>query len=555
MIIFGYAGTYIYTLTTLSPSLTLPPIPSFPHEAQRASQKSNFNKHMSTPWVSRPSDFEYTRRVIIDDTDPRVSYDSGTWNLDASAFDNFGMFGEPYNRTMRGATSPKAGFTFHFEGDFIQIRGAKDNRKISHNDTFDSPDSLPKYICQVDGNNIQNVSYIPYIYATTNNVLCEGTRLPSGSHTLTMNITLDDPNKQIFWLDSIEYAYPEGADLSREVVKVQAGDRSCEYHNNSGTWVGMLGSSYGTEEINDSMSFRFNGTSVSVYTWNAGGQEEEWDSASGHYTIDGSDAIKFEIPESIPLVTNGQSKTNTDWYNQLLFKSRDVDGGREHDISITYDGTKTGAKAPQWLLIDHFYVVDAGRSPQGETNDGGESRGGGVESSQTKMPAAAIAGGVVGGVVGLLAIAGIVWFFLRRRRQRGGPRELYPKEELDPTPLIAGSGEHFHRPTSPALSLPNHPTRSIHSGDGTNTLSYHPATISTSLYSVSSADESATSGDGNASSYPSQDQAQNFSDMKGAQREAVSIQTRQHQDSGIRYMQDERERPHFVDVPPTYTAE
>ncbi|KAL0063150.1 hypothetical protein AAF712_009940 [Marasmius tenuissimus] len=188
--------------------------------------------------MSRPSDIKYPRRIVVDDTDPRVIYDSGAWNFDTSTFGDCGVFGDPYNRTMSGMNSPKAGFTFHFEGDFIQMKGAKDNRKISRpsNSTFDSVDSLPKYTCQVDGFPVPAIGYRPLVYESTNNVLCEADRLSEGPHTLIMNITLDDPDTQIFWFDSIEYAYLEGADLSKEVVKIDGGDSiSRIYHNQTGS--------------------------------------------------------------------------------------------------------------------------------------------------------------------------------------------------------------------------------------------------------------------------------------------------------------------------------
>ncbi|KAL0063145.1 hypothetical protein AAF712_009935 [Marasmius tenuissimus] len=522
---------------------------------------------MSAPAVFRPSDLQYPRRIVVDDTDPRVIYDSGTWDFDVSTFNSdfgFGIYGQPYNQTMRGTNSREASFTFHFEanpvlwsliqilkGDFVQVKGAKDVREGSR--PVNNTNTLPKYTCEVDGSNVQNVSYFPSLYAITNNVLCEGTRLSPGQHTLTMNITLTDVDAQTFWLDSIEYAYPEGTDVSREVVKVDASDPSCVYHNETRAWIGNSGLSNGTGTVGASMTFRFNGSSVSLYSWNAG-MDTTWDPSFGNYYIDDSGSTEFDIPRSKPLPYTRQN--SSDWFNQRLFTSKDskVNGEKEHAMVITYTGTKTRANSPQWLLVDYFYVTGAAAngSPQGsnagETDDGEGGRG-----TQRKKPVTAIAGGVIGGVVGLLAIAGIVWFFLRRRRRRKGPRELYPKEELDPTPLIAESGEPFHRSTSPAPSIVHHPTRSIYSGDGTTTLSYHPATTA-SLYSISSADEGATSGDGNTSSYHNQNQVQNFSDMKSAQREVVSVQTRQHQDSGIRYSQNKRGQSQFVDVPPTYTA-
>ncbi|KAK1225859.1 hypothetical protein PQX77_011187 [Marasmius sp. AFHP31] len=504
---------------------------------------------MSAPVVFRPSDLEYPRRIVVDDTDPRILYDSGTWDFDVSTFNSdFGF-------TLHFEVNPVFWTLIQFlEGDFVQVKGAKDVRQGSR--PVDNTNSLPKYTCKVDGSNIQNVSYFNYLYAITNNVLCEGTRLSPGQHTLTMNVTLTDADAQKFWLDSIEYAYPEGTDVSREVVKVDASDANCVYHNETRAWMGTAGLSNGTGTVGAWMTFRFNGSSVSLYSWNAG-MEDTWDRSFGHYYIDNSGNTDFEIPGSKPLPYTKQGRS--DWYNQRLFTSKDseVNGEKEHEMVITYMGAQGRASSAQWLLVDYFYVTgtNASGTPQGTNaadTDGGGGEGGG--GSQRNKPVAAIAGGVVGGVVGLLVMAGIVWFYLRKRRQRKGPRELYPIEDLDPTPLIAGGGEHFHRPSSPAPSVLHHPARSIYSGEGTSTLSYHPATTA-SLDSISSTEEGANSGDGDASSYHNQNQAQNFSDMKSAQREAVSVQTRQHQDSGVRYLQSHSGPSQILDVPPTYTAD
>ncbi|KAJ8081311.1 hypothetical protein PM082_007146 [Marasmius tenuissimus] len=492
--------------------------------------------------MSRPSDIEYPRRIVVDDTDPRVIYDSGAWNLDASTFSDFGVFGDPYNRTMSGTNSPKAGFTFHFEGDFIQIKGAKDNRNMSSqktiesNSTFDSMDSLPKYTCQVDGFFVPAIGYRPLVYEITNNVLCEADRLSKGPHTLTMNITLDDPNAQIFWLDSIEYAYLEGTDLSKEVVKIDGSDSiSCVYHNQTGSWHNDPGSNLfnGTGVTGASMSFKFNGSSVSVYTFNEG-SETELGRASGRYYIDNSGDTTFDIPGSKTLPFNQNNRS--DWLNQHLFTSNKVKGEQEHEMVITYTGVQSASNSAQWLLIDYFYVTGASSTVETQTS--------------SKTPIGAIVGGAVGGTIVILGLLGLVWLFMRRRRQRrGGPRELYPVEGsgfASPVTVSAGNYGHLTSPSSPPPPLPPRESRSpppvqyrYHSSHstGANTLSYP----------IASGYETSTVGSDSRTS-------QNFSDMKNAQQEAVSVQARQHRDSGMRYTGNHGGPSQILEVPPTYTA-
>ncbi|KAK1230896.1 hypothetical protein PQX77_006000 [Marasmius sp. AFHP31] len=207
-------------------------------------------------------DLIYPRRVIVDDTDPRITYETGTWSLNVSSFESPGVSGDPYNQTMKGTNSASASFTFRFESDYVQVRGAKDNSKIRHaNATHDSPDVFPGYTCLVDGLPIPRFGYNTKITETTNLILCEGALLSKNEHTLTMNITLGDKDQdiQVFWLDSIEYAPLDNANLTKQVVRVDSSDKSCFYFNETGKeWQGG-GPANGTGTPRAKMSFKFNG--------------------------------------------------------------------------------------------------------------------------------------------------------------------------------------------------------------------------------------------------------------------------------------------------------
>ncbi|KAL0576606.1 hypothetical protein V5O48_005364 [Marasmius crinis-equi] len=512
--------------------------------------------------MSRASDLEYPRRVVVDDTDPRITYDSGSWNFDASTFDNFGIFGDPYNRTMRGTNSGEAKFSFTFEGEFIQVKGAKDNRKISRpeNSTSDDMTRLPKYTCQVDGSNIQTVEYRPFMYDITNNVLCEQSRLSKGKHTLNMTITLGDTNTQTFWLDSLEYAPLENADLSKEVLKVDGSDPSITYHNDTGSWNTDSKLFNGTGVTGASMSFKFNGTSVTLYGFNEG-SDKDWDRTSGRYYIDNAGDTTFDIPGSKPLPFNQQNRT--DWYNQQVFTSEKVAAG-EHEMVITYTGVKTGSNPAAWLLVDYLYVTGGAKDGSlAGGSDGSNSGSSGVGQEKSKTPVGAIAGGVVGGVVVLLAAAGLLFWLWRRKQARGGPRELYPKEGLDPTPFMAGDmvatghgdtpasskGALMYPVTNPSSAAPGpseYPESVYTTGPSGATLLTLSHGGGPSVHGGSSVSAGDASEPGTTSA------SQNLSDIKSAQSQAVSVQTRQHQDSGIRYSQGPSQ---IVDVPPTYTPE
>lgn len=56
-------------------------------------------------------------------------------------------------------------------------------------------------------------------------------------------------------------------------------------------------------------------------------------------------------------------------------------------------------------------------SSTSDLSDGGDN----VQGSSHKSNAGAIAGGVVGGIAGLILIAGVAWWFLRRKKARSLP--------------------------------------------------------------------------------------------------------------------------------------
>ncbi|KAF9257481.1 hypothetical protein L218DRAFT_975162 [Marasmius fiardii PR-910] len=191
--------------------------------------------------MALPSDLEYPRRVVVDDTDSRIKYDSGSWTIDNNSFDSITRLGAPYNGTQHGTASTTASFSFQFEGDFVQVRGGKDNRKITRPDgvVSDNTTLLAKWTCSIDGSPITSGSYYVYMFDTTHNMLCEQSHLSHSPHTLTVNVTIDDPNTQMFWLDKIEYSPLPGANLAQEVMKFDASDSSIQYDNSTGAWLAI----------------------------------------------------------------------------------------------------------------------------------------------------------------------------------------------------------------------------------------------------------------------------------------------------------------------------
>ncbi|KAK7021844.1 hypothetical protein VNI00_017237 [Paramarasmius palmivorus] len=492
--------------------------------------------------MAYPSNMEFPRRIVIDDTDPRVKYEAGNWSLDnAGTFDGLSSNGAAFKHTMHGTNEDTASFSFAFEGEYVSVWGAKDTRKVQPNGATDDLTKLAQWRCQVDGSPIQHVNYLTPITRITNNLLCEGGGLsPDTPHVLTLNVSIQDPETQMFWLDKIEYTPGTNVNVAGEVMKFDSSDANVRYDNNSGSWITDSGPLFNqTDTRGATMSFRFNGTSVSLYGFNEG-DPDPYAASTARYNIDGSHEINFVSPASRPSPANHSGRI--DHFNELLFTSPDLDPGT-HDLTVTFTDMPTGKEWIQWLTIDYFYVTaSAGTGADGEksgSTSGGSKPGeqsgsasGGSESGKT--PVGAIVGGVVGGVA-VLVLLGLGVFFFLRRRKRSRDAEL-----------TAGSGGY------------------ISSSSGANGVSPYPYSM-LSVSKNSSPRKAAVStpdpypDDVGAASTSSENRTSTGApgstlwDMQDAQRAAVreDVLERRHYDSGIRYPQTQ----HFVDIPPDYTSQ
>ncbi|KAK1217442.1 hypothetical protein PQX77_019906 [Marasmius sp. AFHP31] len=468
--------------------------------------------------------FEYPRRVIVDDTDPRITYETGTWNFDALSFDTFGVFGWPYNETMKGTSSRSASFSFTFEGEYVQVKGGKGNRNTPHPANSTDPlNLLPKYSCEIDGRPFASVNYSTFTYFITNLVLCEQAHLAKTRHTISMTISVADPKTQVFWLDSIEYAPLEGASLTNQVLKVDSSDRSCIYHNDTGGWEsleGNFGALYnGTQMAGTTMSFKFNGTSVSLFGVNPSRiNNSAFEGTTGSYNVDTGSAVPFDILASKGLPFAPGDNIFTAWGNQRFFVTDSLDGSNEHEMIITYSGTGIVPTDQLQLLVIDYFLVENGAT-QVNYNLSEPTNGSTIKGKPTR----AIVGGVVGIVMALIVGAGLIWFFMKKRRE---------KKESNHESLIA---------------TPFRDVVKVWTGEqkpGSRNLQDGPSTGSTITTSTRR---------------PSTDNARlaNFVRMKRAQREAVDTGAVREEDSGIRYRDMNTSPPPIVvgRLPPAYTLE
>ncbi|KAL0567125.1 hypothetical protein V5O48_014870 [Marasmius crinis-equi] len=337
-------------------------------------------------------DKDYPRRIVLDDTHPRIQY-SGTddWSLDTGSFDNNGQYGPPMNRTMHGAKKQGASFKIDFEGDYILVRGAQDP-SIPTNQTS------PTWSCFIDGDPIPAFPFTNP-NRTTHNTLCELGHMSWRPHTLTVNTTSNMP----FWLDYIEY-HPrpelEGG-VAGELLRIDSSDSSVQYNNASSQWEDLGFGLNATGKTGGNVKVKFNGTSISLYTF-LEGSEVPWSASPARYHIDNEPDVQFTIPASKTITLNG-TNTTSDVFNQLLFNASSLSLDREHEVSVTFDGLFDERKPPvQWLVVDYFLVTASSSSP---------------ESSEAASKRPAILAISVGAVLGLLALGLGFWFFAKRWRR------------------------------------------------------------------------------------------------------------------------------------------
>ncbi|KAK7030820.1 hypothetical protein VNI00_013928 [Paramarasmius palmivorus] len=485
----------------------------------------------------------FPRRMVVDDADPRVKYETGSWSLDdTGTFNSLSSFGDPFKNTMHGTSENGASFSFTFEGEYVSVWGAKDNRKVQPNGYNDDLTKLAQWRCQVDGLPIQRVNYLTPTSRITNNLLCETSGLsPNVPHVLTLNVSIQDPQTQTFWLDNIEYTPGPNVSLAGEIMKFDSSDVNARYDNNSGSWIPDTGTSSSGPLFNQtgmtgaSMTFRFNGkfpilsttlrfansaigTSVSLYGFNEGDTARV--ASSGRYSIDGLNETDFVLPGS-KLLPGDPSGQTVDHYNQLSFTSPDLAPGT-HDLTVTFTGVR-GNESMEWLAVDYFHVTASegtGADLVGDAEHGSEST---PRGSPGKGSAGAIAGGCSS--------------FEGEGRAAYAPLgDGYFDPKLDSLSYEISGVSPYPYTRMPAYNQCPPGKQSMTAYD-----SYQGSVGASSSASTSASTHSHA---------PSESSLQ---DMKSAQRAVVTqdVEEVRHQDSGIRYTQTRR----VIDIPPDYTPQ
>ncbi|KIK66447.1 hypothetical protein GYMLUDRAFT_157628, partial [Collybiopsis luxurians FD-317 M1] len=168
------------------------------------------------------------------------------------------------------------------------------------------------WICMVDNHLMAN--FVVNTYQVTNHIACDSAETLAGSadeHTLDIifNFSPTSPRNSSLWLDSIQYQPLPSDPLDAVTLRVHNSDPSVSYSNSSGAWA-YQGIGYNaTDKDETSVTFNFNGTSVSLYSINWGG---ECNPTTAFYSVD-EKSTDFDLPGSTRITNTGHLATVHNW--------------------------------------------------------------------------------------------------------------------------------------------------------------------------------------------------------------------------------------------------
>ncbi|KAG6906079.1 hypothetical protein DXG01_016022 [Tephrocybe rancida] len=289
-----------------------------------------------------------TRRVVIDDTDPRIKYTGSGWFI-SKGNDAVGTQGPTYLGSQHAFKSGQGLITFTFEGTSVDVYGT--NGQVPFGGQYD-----PKWGCHVDS---QAVSPRSGSSDVENNwPICQTDGLSAGEHTLVVDITAEGDGA--FYFDRIMYT-PSGGFPDGSAIWMAFSDPAVVYDDN---WV--LWGSRVTDVHGASVSLSFTGSSL---TWVGEIPADSSTSpASLSYSIDGGSAVTVSMAGS----SSSSLQSNHVWFSTSDFSSG------SHSLKVTYNGNKN---VP--LSLAYVYL---GNSKITTGSTGSSSQSPSVDSSQPSGP-------------------------------------------------------------------------------------------------------------------------------------------------------------------------
>ncbi|KAF4614875.1 hypothetical protein D9613_002561 [Agrocybe pediades] len=466
------------------------------------------------------------RLIVVDDTDSAINY-VGPWFQDNSGSqDHNGNYGPTYLSTLHGTTS-SASLSYAFNGSQIKVWGTTNLRN-------DSGVLDPQWECFIDKISIGATA--PFSAPENNWLLCEHDQLVDGPHVLTVNATV--AKQQTFWFDQIQYIPSTDVPLQDKAVLVDNLDAALQFSHG---WAALGGTANLTLVPNASLTFEFVGVSMAWYGFIP--VELPKASTTGEYSIDGGDPVSF-------LLKGLASDATTTEYNQKFFETATLPAG-SHKIVVTYLG---GAQFTP-LTLDYLVVQNAtSSSSTSSSSSSGQqpTSGSNTSSKSNKTDAGAIAGGVVGGLV-FLALAGLLAFFLLRRRR--GRKQAEDEIDIYPQPFEYNPSHVTYPQNS---TVPSSSMVYTSPASGTDTSGASGAQSELSPMNEKARREAETAAGASAVRSGQNDRGQTLTPQRGAISPTLSAgetssTTRviRHEDSGLRLPQPEPES--VVEIPPVYT--
>ncbi|KAJ7047086.1 hypothetical protein C8F04DRAFT_1248118 [Mycena alexandri] len=398
--------------------------------------------------------------AIVDDRDPGIQY-VGTWNQAGSS--------EEFDSTTTWSSTQGTSASFTFVGTSVTVFGTVAAKN--------PPDATLGFA--VD--KTTTGSFEPASGMTSDihhQVLWASPSLANGTHTLVITQT-EAQATGVIYLDYIMY---ETTSDTAGAYFVDDGDPRIVYTpswTQAGAEYDFLHTTHGSNAAGDSFLFTFQGKSISFYGDINNGTVGQVLNAS--MSIDKGPPVFFVPPIQPAAVTS----------NNLIYNSGDLSDGT-HTLVVTAENAH-----PVWF--DYLLVTpnSPGYSVSGSPTSGSTSTGSAPSGSSTasslgsnsstlkkKTPIGAIVGPVIG-VLALVAIAALLFFWCRRRRQ---PRESQPAN-FQPSPF--------------SEMAPNLPIASAHGGYSSVPNASDPAFVSVGYSDVPNSSQSAFASAGGSSSLAS----------------------------------------------------
>ncbi|KAF9535461.1 hypothetical protein CPB83DRAFT_888173 [Crepidotus variabilis] len=477
---------------------------------------------MPEPALDRPTS---ARWVVIDDTDPRISYTESVWSAQKLVInEDQGTSGRAYNDTLHVLTPLEgvsnrgtAGVSFNFSGVAVEVYITNNLPNITGANAVD---------CWIDGVQIQiNIQPNPSGNPINNYMLCDASNLVDRLHEVLVvpNGSLDS-----FFFDRIQYRPSANASLENQVLYVDSFDPSMVFGDG---WKGTDGAWYSYTSTRGS-TFEFEFTGISMAWYGVITAQDSGSPSNFTYTIDGGS------PQLVNLT--GHPVGSPTLQNQKLFEIPSLSMGK-HNLSVVYNGDNTTTA----LTLDYIYIQngtfpDASPTSPPLTN---QTNQGTKNKSKHVGP---IVGCVIAAVLCIIFLALSYLYYRRRRRISKGQidnPDRYSTIHIEPFPIqtidqpFVTEGPHLAKGGNVDSDDPETPLRSPRSPTLvkiTGVKSGNPSSVALPLASVPLTQTSLPEVDTNYA-------------IEAVPPSGVI----RHQDSGVR-MREERASG-MVELPPEYT--